>query len=97
MASTVIAFKQAVNKGAATALDQRVGIAQLQQPVPEAATSKGTGTAAYLLKRNPWNPKRKEQMVGKHEIAPFKHDEIADEDSHDSDINGISCGARQNQ
>lgn len=52
MASAVVAFKQTVNEGATAALDQGVGVAQLHQPVPEAASSKRAGTAAYLLQRN---------------------------------------------
>lgn len=53
MASAVVAFEQTVNERAAAALDQRVGVAQLHQPVPEAASSKRAGRAAYFLQRNP--------------------------------------------
>ncbi len=52
MASAVVAFKQAVNERAAAALDQRVRVAQFQQPVPEVASSERAGTTAYLLKRD---------------------------------------------
>lgn len=63
MASAVVALKQTVDKCTAAALDQRVGIAQLQQPAPEAASSKRTGTAAYLLQGNTWDSNKKEQEV----------------------------------
>lgn len=53
VASVVIAFQQAVDERAAAALDQGVGVPQLHQPVPEAATSKRTGVATDLLQRNP--------------------------------------------
>lgn len=52
MASAVIALEQAVNEHAVAALYQRVGVAQLQKPVPEVASCKRTGAAAYLLQRN---------------------------------------------
>lgn len=52
VASAVVAFEQAVDECAAAALDQRVGVAQLQQPAPEVASSERTGTAAYLLQRD---------------------------------------------
>lgn len=54
MASTVIAFKQTINECTAAALNQRVGVSQLQQPVSEIASSKGIGTLANLLQRNAW-------------------------------------------
>lgn len=52
MASAVVTFKQTVNEGTAAALDQRMGVAQLQQPAPEVASSERAGTAAYLLQGN---------------------------------------------
>ncbi len=63
MAGAVVAFKQAVDERAAAALDERVGVAQLQQPAPEVTSSKRTGTAAYLLQGNTWGPNRKERDV----------------------------------
>lgn len=52
MTGAVVALEQAVNERAAAALDQRVGVAQFQEPVPEVASSERAGTAAYLLQRN---------------------------------------------
>lgn len=63
MASAVVAFKEAVDERAAAALDQRVGVAQLQQPAPEVASSKRTGAAAYLQQGNTCGPNRNEQEV----------------------------------
>lgn len=63
MTSAVVAFKQTVNKCTAAALYQRVGVAQLNQPVPEAASSKCAGAPTYLLQRNSCGRKRKEDKV----------------------------------
>lgn len=52
MASTVVAFKQTVDESTAAALDQRVRVPQLQQPVPEIAAGESTWIAAYVLERN---------------------------------------------
>lgn len=52
MASTVVALKQTVYEGAAAALDQRVRVPQLQQPVPEITAGEGTRAAADLLEGN---------------------------------------------
>lgn len=52
MASAVVALQQTVDERAAAALDQRVRIAQLEQPVPEAASSERAGAAADLMQGN---------------------------------------------
>lgn len=52
MASTVVAFKQTVDERTAAALDQRVRVPQLQQPVPEIAAGESTWIAANVLERN---------------------------------------------
>lgn len=52
MASTVIALKQTVDECTAAALDQRVRVPQLQQPVPEIAAGESAWIAAHLLERN---------------------------------------------
>lgn len=65
MASTVVAFKQTVNERTAAALDQGVGVPQLQQPGPEIASSKSTGTPAYLLQGNTWGQDKKKVKVKK--------------------------------
>lgn len=52
VASAVVAFEQAVDESAATALDQRVRVAQLQQPASEVASGEGAGTATDLLQRD---------------------------------------------
>lgn len=65
MASAVVAFKQAVDESTTATLNQRMGVTQLQQPVPEIATSKSTGTPANLLQRNTWSWDRKNKKVDK--------------------------------
>ena len=60
MTGVVVALQQAVDEGAAAALDQRVGVAQLQQPAPEAAPGERPGGVAYLLQRDAWRQVRAE-------------------------------------
>ena len=52
VAGVVVALQKAVDECAAAALDQGGGVAQLQQPAPEAATGEGPGGVAYLLQRD---------------------------------------------
>lgn len=62
MASTVVAFKQTVDESTAAALDQRVWVPQLQQPVPEIAASESTWIAANVLERNACRQQENKQL-----------------------------------
>lgn len=57
VAGAVVALQQTVDERAAAALDQRVRVAQLQEPAPEPAACEGAGAAAHLLQRDAW-PRR---------------------------------------
>lgn len=52
VAGAVVALQQTVDERATAALDQRVRVAQLQEPAPEPAACEGAGAAAHLLQRD---------------------------------------------